>query len=1626
MSSFKKSKRKALAIFLSFAIVFTSFGGTGFVFAAESAEAPALPELEIASVEELVGGETQVLYRNEVYKGVAANGEDPEKYYTTYRDINLKDPRVFNFEFNVDAETVGADADAFLETVDLTYGGLGLEEWVWDGFDSRFAPIDESVIAVKDKAIEKNADGSYTVKVAMESKLTWAGSEQDAVNNVPYDNYGAGRQFDFSTGQSADNRAWWQAGPLKRGVDSYEMALTIDGEAVAARDMHIAPYDGMYSWIEMNEYAQSVIKALTGEEYPKELLDGKTIPDGPVAAGYLAMDENGNFVEGNADENVWVEVYILGFGLTDNYKEENKDFNNYSQYNAIWSFSVAKDSETVDEYLNETVPAMNTDPQALIDEIEATEDDEDIDLMQVFYQNNIHADEVTGITTMMTMMNDMIEGGKAGKDVAYKTWELEDMDLKYRDPAEGYEQGEEGHVVKGGYSKDGLWMTEGARTEKTFNTKEALEKFIFVNTITGNPDGFAGMRRTNRYAFDLNRDAVFSTMPETTAVVKDLMKWDPLVMNEWHGYVTQMLIESCTAPHDPAYDYDLLQNNMLNLTYAAGLAATASTGMQRFLVPWDHYDGGDWDDGGTIYAPMFAMLLGTYGYTIEFPYSNLDSKDAGNAINYGMIDELLHGETEFFEGNRLNGALEGVNGEMYASHEEDIKYDSMRRSTLISKLETKVRGINNVDAKETVDKYFIDKKNDGTGKMVDKVVGRARPVDAQGNELSFFPDYIVIPTDNENQYNVAEGMKAIKQMLNWKIDVSVSTQDVEYNGKTIPAGAYVLNMKQARRNVIFETMSKGYDATGFASMYADIYCNLPDVRGFDSIQVYGEGLFDGKLDTVTSVEKKADISGEEAEYVVFKSQSTDAVRFVNLLLSGTSSGGSVSEKGDVWMLRKAVEGVGEASDYVIKASDLDKIDNLKDNPVINLVGCHIEGKYIDALPEEAVQLVEPIIQWNTTRTAQTGGSLWYQLDDLWGFGSLKDYNGSSTLREGANVIIANNQSSLDSSIVDAVKEGTGIIFIRNAKALATLDSSLTAPSTGSFTDVAINGEYGVDDSIYTANYEQTSTYYARGYRYTNVPEEAKILFKSDKEGAFIGGFQNTKGEKDVFNNATTMFSIILNEGDNPAQAVVIGQQMDNRSHYQKLIPMLATAIYAAAAGIYDDFNAPIVDCTYLDEENKSVVRAEDAISGVSESGVESVKVYDGEELVAEGKAEAVFDGVDGKTYNVVIVDYAGNTTETEVTLDFEKMEMQGDIVVLEKALAAEKEASAAEKAEMQGEIDALEEALAEAGETSAADKAALEESIAKLQEELGVKDAELEAKLEAEKQAQAEAAEKAAAEAKAQAEAQDKAIAEAKAEAEAVAKAQAEEKAKLEAEIARLEAEAKAKTEAQAAEKAALDKQIAELQAKVEELAKAPAPQEPQTPEDPQTPADPQTPEMKQLAAPTKVKASNVAKTGKVKVTWAAVEGADEYKVYRATSKNGKYTYMNTVAGTTYTNKTAKAGKVYYYKVKALSDDKSVQTSEYSAVVKRTCDYAQPVVTAKAGKKQVKLTWKKVDGAKKYVVYRATSKNGTYKKVATVKKLNYTNKNLKAKKTYYYKVKAIGVDGAASVFSAVDKCKTKA
>lgn len=81
------------------------------------------------------------------------------------------------------------------------------------------------------------------------------------------------------------------------------------------------------------------------------------------------------------------------------------------------------------------------------------------------------------------------------------------------------------------------------------------------------------------------------------------------------------------------------------------------------------------------------------------------------------------------------------------------------------------------------------------------------------------------------------------------------------------------------------------------------------------------------------------------------------------------------------------------------------------------------------------------------------------------------------------------------------------------------------------------------------------------------------------------------------------------------------------------------------------------------------------------------------------------------------------------------------------------------------------------------------------------------------------------------------------------------------------------------------------------------------------------------------------------------------------------------------------------------------------------------VKKAKNVKKGVKLSWKKVKGAKKYQIFRSASKNGKYKKIAAVskKKLSYVDKKVKQNKKYFYKIRSFKIIDGKKVFSSFSK-----
>ena len=177
------------------------------------------------------------------------------------------------------------------------------------------------------------------------------------------------------------------------------------------------------------------------------------------------------------------------------------------------------------------------------------------------------------------------------------------------------------------------------------------------------------------------------------------------------------------------------------------------------------------------------------------------------------------------------------------------------------------------------------------------------------------------------------------------------------------------------------------------------------------------------------------------------------------------------------------------------------------------------------------------------------------------------------------------------------------------------------------------------------------------------------------------------------------------------------------------------------------------------------------------------------------------------------------------------------------------------------------------------------------------------------------------------------------------------------------------------------------------------------------------------LAQPV-ISVSNVASTGKVKISWNAVDGATGY-IICTYDADGNRIKAATVSKTSVIHNSGEAGVAYTYKVRAKCAVDSA-SSAYSDAKTRMCDLPQPTVSIALSSNKPKVSWNKVSGAVEYKVYRATSKDGSYSLVKTTTSLNWKDTTAASGKTYYYKVVAVCSNTSGnSAYSSIVSIKSK-
>ena len=163
----------------------------------------------------------------------------------------------------------------------------------------------------------------------------------------------------------------------------------------------------------------------------------------------------------------------------------------------------------------------------------------------------------------------------------------------------------------------------------------------------------------------------------------------------------------------------------------------------------------------------------------------------------------------------------------------------------------------------------------------------------------------------------------------------------------------------------------------------------------------------------------------------------------------------------------------------------------------------------------------------------------------------------------------------------------------------------------------------------------------------------------------------------------------------------------------------------------------------------------------------------------------------------------------------------------------------------------------------------------------------------------------------------------------------------------------------------------------------------------------------KKMEAPAQITLENLG-FGQLQISWTAVEGASEYRIYRSATETGGYKKIADVTDTVYTD-TVTTEATHYYKVVAMrlnEKGKRVRGKVSAAQVIEVPSDIPQVTAVGGGTNGMTVQWSSVDGAQEYVVYRSTKKGKGYKKVTTTALTSYTDIGAEPGSRYYYKVAA--------------------
>jgi len=799
---------------------------------------------------------------------------------------------------------------------------------------------------------------------------------------------------------------------------------------------------------------------------------------------------------------------------------------------------VADSKESVDKWLAYT-DLVESDPDLALTKLANGDFD---DLRVPMFASNVHSNENAAVNGILEFAHLLLENETinvntlegftdAGKELLAQEMAKQNVavpeQIKNFASYIGFIRGENGYKANGSLYSGQLDLAAYYNVqENRVNVKELLGDVFMVIVPEQNIEGYEHMTRTTGQGYDPNRDEANQTLFEDANAMALVNKFNPMVFTEIHGRVEAMLIEPCTPPHEPNYEYDLIAKQFIQLGEAVGMGAIANNPEHNsFEMPHRDYLRVDndspsgvawtepWDDMTTAYGSQFPVLIGTAGITWELPvYSDVASE---LVVPYGLMTQAM-----YIQANKIT-MLEN-------------------QAKLFS------RGVNNTNSNELVAPWYVD-QYDRPGTQTELM----RPVyDGEGQNGNFYPECYIIPMDSANQKNLYDAAAEMKYLTRNDVKVNVAGKEFTYDGVTYPAGTMVVSMYQAKRSLANSQLFDGTFINVWQGLYSESFAQRSNARGYDRVIVAEPAAYKTIMaacpETINYTQAltylaafATQFEGVENADVIIDNVSNDSAAAVNALLRAGKTVAMItegSEKGN--FVCSYEDFMTVAKDYVLTATGVYGA-GIKAAVILN-PQVYLPGKPAD----------------NTSGYVETtlrSGSYNYRFDWLaltaMGFTMTEDLT-------KANVIVGSRALSDDA--LAAVKAGTPYMGY----------------STGAISGSAFMQELGVEISscdkgtdflgrvVYPNNTLVNATYINEGddvmYEYgtnwfTKLPEGATVLVqnagKTPMQGCICLTDEELTAQFNQYNNGVVGFEYQSGKLDMALFANVLNHKIHQTDEY---------------------------------------------------------------------------------------------------------------------------------------------------------------------------------------------------------------------------------------------------------------------------------------------------------------------------------------------------------------------------------------------------------------------------------------------------------------------------------------------